>query len=36
MKVAKTAALVETMTLDITGGNLKFEWENVSATVAIK
>jgi len=36
MKVGKTAALVETMTLNITGGNLKFEWENVSATVAIK
>ena len=36
MKVTKTAALVETMALAIDGGNLKFEWENIRATVTIK
>lgn len=36
MNVGKTLALVETMSLTIEGGKLKFEWENVSATVAIK
>lgn len=36
MNVGKTIALVETMSLTIEGGKLKFEWENVSATVAIK
>lgn len=36
MNVGKTMALVETMSLTIEGGKLKFEWENVSATVAIK
>jgi hypothetical protein len=36
MKVSKTASLIETMNLSIEGGNLKFEWENTSATVAIK
>lgn len=36
MKVGKTAAPVETMALTINGGQLRFEWENVSASVALK
>jgi len=36
MKVAKTAALVEQMTISLDGGQLKVEWENTSATVALK
>jgi hypothetical protein len=36
LKVGKTAAPVETMHLSIAGGSLKFEWENVSATTAVK
>lgn len=35
MKVGKTAALVEMMTLSLDGGMLKFEWDTVSATVAV-
>lgn len=36
MKVGKPAAPVELMSLSFAGNSLKFEWDTVSATVAIK
>lgn len=36
MKVSKTAALVETMSIAIEGGMLVVEWENTRAAVALK
>jgi len=36
MSVAKTGALVEQMTISVDGGRLKVEWENTSASVALK
>ena len=36
MKVGKTGAPVEQFTISLTGGVLKLEWENTSATVDVK
>ncbi|MFN0111909.1 MAG: DUF2911 domain-containing protein [Blastocatellia bacterium] len=36
MKVGKTAAAVEQFTISLTGGVLKLEWENTSASVDVK
>lgn len=36
MKVGKTAAAVEQFTISLTGGVLKMEWENTSASVDVK
>jgi hypothetical protein len=36
MKVGKAAAPVELMSLSFAGNSLKFEWDTVSATVAVK
>jgi hypothetical protein len=36
MKVAKTKALVEQMSIAIEGGLLKIEWENTQASVALR
>ncbi|HQR31847.1 MAG TPA: DUF2911 domain-containing protein [Blastocatellia bacterium] len=36
MKVGKTASTVEQFTISLTGGVLKLEWENTSASVDVK
>ncbi|MBP6823679.1 MAG: DUF2911 domain-containing protein [Acidobacteria bacterium] len=36
MKVGKTAAAVEQFTISLTGGVLKLDWENTSASVDVK
>ena len=36
MKVGKTTAAVEQFTISLTGGVLKMEWENTSASVDVK
>ena len=36
MKVAKSTSPVELMSLSIAGGALRFEWDTVSASVAVK